>query len=190
MAEKSGFQVDLPGGLAEQACILAAQIIRGGHRHRAQRSDCRLGGELDARIFLRSILGNPFWAEASSHLQVFLWPVFLLGLGAALVGSPARQSCAGAIVQRKHRRLGDRLVSAVELADHEQRPEDVSEAYVGRRLNRLTASPSDFHLMKRRDPQAVDVFADGHLRVGRLVFHGRLHSGRQPECTQTLGLVQ
>ena len=36
----------------------------------------------------------------------------------------------------------------------------------------------------------VDVFADGHLRVGRLVFHGRLHSGRQPECTQTLGLVQ
>lgn len=129
MAEKSGFQVNLPEGLRSKLRSLQRKLF-----------------VVDTAIAVSGIVAGlvvswmlvymsdrfwdtPGWCRGLFSLAglivtgVFTWPWIQHWLT-----KPRDNRVLAAIVQRKHRRLGDRLVSAVELADHEQRPEDVSEA--------------------------------------------------------------
>jgi len=128
MAEKSGFKVDLPEGLRNKLASLQRKLF-------VVDTAIALSGLIAGLVvswmlvyFSDRFWETPFWARGLFAVAgvfvagVFAWP----WVQHWLVHRRDNRVLA-AIVQRKHRRLGDRLVSAVELADHEQRPEDVSE---------------------------------------------------------------
>ena len=129
MAEKSGFKVDLPEGLRNKLASLQRKLF-------VVDTAIALSGLIAGLVvswmlvyFSDRFWETPFWARGLFALAgvavavIFAWP----WVHHWLIHRRDNRVLA-AIVQRKHRRLGDRLVSAVELADHEQRPEDVSEA--------------------------------------------------------------
>ena len=128
MAEKSVFQVDLPEGLRKKLSSLQRKLF-------VVDTAIALSGLIAGLVvswmlvyFSDRFWETPFWMRGLFTLAgvavaiMFVWP----WLHHWLIHRRDNRVLA-AIVQRKHRRLGDRLVSAVELADHEQRPEDVSE---------------------------------------------------------------
>ncbi len=128
MAKTEGFQVDIPGNLRRKLASLERKLF-------IVDTAIALSGIVAGLVvsWMLLYLSDRFWATPVHYRLAFT----LAGIGVAalfvwpwirhwLLKRRDRRVLA-AIVQQKHRKLGDRLVSAVELSDQEQRPENVSE---------------------------------------------------------------
>ena len=123
-----GFQVDLPDNLRRRLASLERKLF-------VVDTAIALSGVVAGLVvsWMLLYLSDRFWATPVHYRLAFT----LAGIGVAAffvwpwvrhwILKRRDRRILAAIVQQKHRRLGDRLVSAVELSDQEQRPENVSE---------------------------------------------------------------
>ena len=128
MAKAKGFQVDLPKNLRRKLASLERKLF-------VVDLAIALSGIIAGLVISWMLLyfSDRFWATPFPLRLAFT----LAGIGVATffvwpwvshwIFNRRDSRVLAAIVQQRHRKLGDRLVSAVELADLEQRPEDVSE---------------------------------------------------------------
>ncbi len=128
MAKTKGFQVDLPDNLRRKLGSLERKLF-------IVDTAIAISGVVAGLVvsWMLLYLSDRFWATPAHYRLAFT----LAGIGVAAffvwpwvrhwILKRRDRRILAAIVQQKHRRLGDRLVSAVELSDQEQRPENVSE---------------------------------------------------------------
>ena len=128
MAKTKGFQVDLPDNLRRKLGSLERKLF-------IVDTAIAISGVVAGLVvsWMLLYLSDRFWATPAHYRLAFT----LAGIGVAAffvwpwvrhwILKRRDRRVLAAIVQQKHRKLGDRLVSAVELSDQEQRPENVSE---------------------------------------------------------------
>jgi len=128
MSEKENFHVDLPENLRAKFRSLERKLW-------VVDSAIAVGGIIAGLVvsYLLLFISDRFWSTPAFVRMLFT------GAGVAVAAAYVwfwanhwifnrrNNRVLAAIVQQKHRRMGDRLVSAVELTDHDQRPENVSE---------------------------------------------------------------
>ncbi len=128
MAKTKSFQVEIPDNLRRKLASLERKLF-------VVDTAIALSGVVAGLVvsWMLLYLSDRFWATPAHYRLAFT----LAGIGVAAIFvwpwvrhwilKRRDRRILAAIVQQKHRRLGDRLVSAVELSDQEQRPENVSE---------------------------------------------------------------
>ena len=126
--QKKAFHVDLPENLRAKFASLERKLF-------VVDTVIAAGGIVAGLVisWLLLFMADRFWDTPAVMRSGFT----LVGLGVAAfyvifwlkhwVINRRDNRVLAAIVQKEHRRMGDRLMSAVELTDHEQRPEEVSE---------------------------------------------------------------
>ena len=128
MAKTEGFQVDIPDNLRRKLASLERKLF-------VVDTAIALSGVVAGLVvsWMLLYLSDRFWATSVTYR--FAFTLAGVGVAAFFVWPWVRhwilkrrdRRVLAAIVQQKHRKLGDRLVSAVELSDQKQRPENVSE---------------------------------------------------------------
>ena len=163
MAKAKGFQVDLPKNLRRKLASLERKLF-------VVDLAIALSGIIAGLVISWMLLyfSDRFWAT-----PFFLRLAFTLaGIGVATffvwpwvihwIFNRRDSRVLAAIVQQRYRKLGDRLVSAVELTDLEQRPEDVSEALCRaaiEQIDRESESYSFNEAVATRKPTIRSLFA-------------------------------
>ena len=128
MSEKSNFHVELPENLKGKFKSLGRKLLLVD-------TIIAVSGIAGAVMlfYLLLFITDRFW-DTSAGLRL-LYTAAGLGVSAWFawfwinhwIVNRRDNRVLAAIVQQKHRRMGDRLMSAVELTDHDERPENVSE---------------------------------------------------------------
>ncbi len=163
MAKANGFQVDLPKNLRRKLASLERKLF-------VVDLAIALSGIIAGLVISWMLLyfSDRFWATPILLRLAFT----LAGIGVATlfvwpwlshwIFNRRDSRVLAAIVQQRHRKLGDRLVSAVELTDLEQRPEDVSEALCRaaiEQIDRESESYSFNEAVATRKPMIRSLFA-------------------------------
>jgi hypothetical protein len=149
MNEKNSFHVDLP------------ESLRGKFRSLGRKlwlvdtviALCGIAAGLVVS-YLLLFVSDRFWSTPPGWRILFT----VAGLGVAgyfvwfwgnhWIINRRNNRVLAAIVQQKHRRMGDRLMSAVELTDCEQRPENVSEALCRAAIDQIDRESESYSFNK------------------------------------------
>ena len=92
-----------------------------------------------------------------------------------------------AIVQQKHRRMGDRLMSAVELTNQDQRPEHVSEALCRAAIEQIDKESESYSFNQAVATRKPILYNPGHLYSRYPICATHLYPSCQRERAQALG---
>jgi hypothetical protein len=96
------------------------------------------------------------WLVAGLGVAALVWATF--GWLKQWVFRPRDQRALAVLVQQKHRRLGDRLLGIVELADEQQRPAHFSPALYRAAIDQVAAEASQFDFARAVDRKPAQKF--------------------------------
>jgi hypothetical protein len=171
MRAETKFPVGLPENLRQQFAVLQRQLWR----KQALVAVCGIGLALLAS-YLLLFLCDRIW-ETPAWLRLIFILAGLLAASAFLFRwavqafwKPYDPLALAKLVQKKHRRLGDRLLGIVELANEEKRPKDISPALCRAAINQVSTEAGRYDFVQAVDRRRPGLFLRGFAALLAIIL--------------------
>jgi hypothetical protein len=171
MRAETKFPVGLPENLRQQFAVLQRQLWR----KQALVAVCGIGLAL-LTSYLLLFISDRIWETPAWLRLIFILAGLLAASGflfrwiVQAFWKPYDPLSLAKLVQKKHRRLGDRLLGIVELANEEKRPKDISPALCRAAINQVSTEAARYDFVQAVDRRRPGIFLRSFAALLAIIF--------------------